>query len=187
MKIAALRITTLHNQFKDDLLEARLKHLQWVAMREVTSQKKILTDLNIIVENNLLLYKNRWYIPNDANIKNRILHDNHDSKLAGHFGIFKTLERFKQNYYWPKMAEEVQDYIKSCDICQREKVSRHKKYGLLDPLEVPYRPWLSTLMDWIVELPELGGCMQIWVIVDRLTKIAHFIPLKTGITATELA
>ena len=47
-------------------------------------------DPNITVENDLLLYKNRWYIPNDANIKKRILHDNHDSKLAGHFGINKT-------------------------------------------------------------------------------------------------
>ena len=140
MNIAALRITTLCNQFKDDLLEAGLKDLQWVAMREAVTQKKTPIDPNIIVENNFLLYKNRYYIPNDTNIKNRILHDNHDSKLAGHFGIFKTLEYLKQNYDWPKMAEEGQDYVRSCNICQRNKASRHKKYGLLDPLEVPYRP-----------------------------------------------
>ena len=78
-----------------------------MAMREVVTQKKMLIDLNITVENDLLLYKNRWYIPNDANIKKRILHDNHNSKLVGHFGIFKTLERLKQNYHWPKMAKEV--------------------------------------------------------------------------------
>ena len=78
-----------------------------MAMREVVTQKKTLIDSNITVENDLLLYMNRWYIPDDANIKKRILHDNHDSKLVGHFGIFKTLERLKQNYHWPKMAEEV--------------------------------------------------------------------------------
>src|SRR5258706_10653557 len=85
------------------------------------------------------------------------------------------------------MVEEVQDYVRSCDTCQRDKASRHKKYGLLDPLEIPYRPWSSISMDWIVKLPESGGYTQIWVIVDRLTKMAHFIPLKTGITAAELA
>ena len=77
---------TLYNQFKEDLLEAGLKDPQWVAMREAVTQKKSLIDPNIIVGNDLLLYKNRWYIPNDTNIKKRILHDNHDSKLAGHFG-----------------------------------------------------------------------------------------------------
>ena len=99
MKIVALRITILCNQFKDDLLEAGLKDPQWVVMREATTQKKMLIDPNMTVENNLLLYKNRWYILNDTNIKNRILYDNHDSKLAAHFVIFKTLEHLKENYY----------------------------------------------------------------------------------------
>ena len=156
-------------------------------MQEAVTQKKMPIDPNITVENDILLYKNRWYILNDASITKRILYDDHDSKLAGHFGIFKILECLKQNYHWLKMAEEVQDYMRSCDTCQRDKVSRHRRYRLLDPLEVPYRPWLSILIDWIIELPELEECMQIWVIVDRLTKMAHFIPLKTGITAAELA
>src|SRR5258705_2913411 len=107
MRIATLRITTLRNQFKEDLLEAGLRDPQWVATREAAAQKKMPIDPNLTVENELLLYKNQWYIPNDSIIKRRILHDNHDSKLAGHFGIFKTLERLKQNYHWPKMAEEV--------------------------------------------------------------------------------
>ena len=84
------------------------------------------------------------------------------------------------------MAAEVQDYMRCCNTCQRDKVSRHKQYGLLDPLEVPYRPWSSILMDWIVELLELGGCMHICIIMDQLTKMAHFILLKTRITAPEL-
>ena len=120
MTIVALKITTLHNQFMDDPLEVELKDPQWVVMPEAVTQKKTLIDPNITVENNLLLYKNRWYIPNDANIKKRILHDNHDSKLGGHFGIFKTLAYLKQNYHWPKMAEKVQDYVRSYNTCQRD-------------------------------------------------------------------
>ena len=76
-----------------------MKDPQWVAMREAVTQKKTLIDPNITLENDLLLYKNRWYILNNANIKKRMLHNNHDSKLAEHFGIFKTLEHLKQNYY----------------------------------------------------------------------------------------
>ena len=68
-------------------------------MREAVTQKKTPIDPNITEENDLLLYKNRSYIPNDANIRKRILHDNYDSKLVGHFGVFKTLEHLKQNYH----------------------------------------------------------------------------------------
>ena len=70
-----------------------------MAIREAVTQKKTLIDPNITVEDDLLLYKNRRYIPSDANIKMRILHHNHDSKEAGHFGIFKILDRLKQNYH----------------------------------------------------------------------------------------
>jgi hypothetical protein len=119
-------------------------------------------------------------IPDDSALKLRILHENHDSKVAGHFGQFKTIERVKQNFFWNKMKDDVRDYVRSCDTCQRDKTSRHKRYGLLQPLDIPYRPWTSILMDFITTLPELHGFSQIWVIVDRLTKMAHFIPLRTG-------
>jgi hypothetical protein len=93
--------------------------------------------------------------------------------------MFKTTERMKQNFFWAKMDEEVRDYVRSCDVCQRDKVSRHKRYRLLQPLEIPYRPWTSISMDFITTLPESDGYTQIWVIVDQLTKMAHFIPLRT--------
>jgi hypothetical protein len=118
-------------------------------------------------------------IPNDPALKLRVLNENHNSKVAGHFGQFKTTERMKQNFFWSKMDEEVRDYVRSCDVCQRDKVSWHKRYGLLQPLEIPYRPWTLILMDFITMLPESDGYTQIRVIVDRLTKIAHFNPLKT--------
>ena len=188
IKLSALKVVSLRNQFKSDLLDAGLKDPQWVKIRDAVLAKDKLVDQAFTVEEEVLLYKNRWYIPDNSDIKRQVLYDNHDSKIAGHFGVFKTLERIRQNYHWPKMGEEVQDYVRSCDTCQRDKTSRHKKYGLLQPLEVPYRPWASISMDWIIELLEAGGGFtQIWVIVDRLTKMAHFIPLKTNITAIELA
>ena len=131
----------------------------------------------------MLLWKGRWYIPNDRDLKNMILHDNHDSKIAGHVGIYKTLERVKHNYHWHKMEEDVKDYIRACDTCQRDKPSRYCRHGQLKPLEVPYRPWSSISMDLIVDLPESNGYTQIWVVVNRFTKIAHLIPLPTKVSA----
>ena len=78
------------------------------------------------------------------------------------------------------MDEETKDYVRSCDVCQRDKTSRRKKYGLLQPLDIPHQPWKSISMDFITGLPESNGFTQIWVVVDRLTKMARFIPMVTG-------
>jgi hypothetical protein len=137
------------------------------------------------VKDDLLFYENRWVIPNDSALRLRILHENHDSKVAGHFGQFKTAERMKQNFYCPKMDDDARDYVRSCDTCQRDKVSWHRRYGLLQPLEIPYRPWTPISMDFITALPESDGFTQIWVIVDRLTKMAHFIPLRVSEGSSE--
>ena len=75
------------------------------------------------------------------------------------------------------MDEWIRNYIPSCDTCQRNKSSRHAKYGLLQPLDTPYAPWRSISVDFIVALPESEGKNQIMVVVDRFTKMGHFIPL----------
>jgi len=73
----------------------------------------------------------------------------HDSKITGHFGTYKTIGRVRDNFYWPKMDENITEYDRSCDVCQRNKVIRHKKYGLLELLDVPIRPWTAISMDFI--------------------------------------
>ena len=78
------------------------------------------------------------------------------------------------------MEEEVKDYVRSYDVCQRDKTSRREKHGLQQPLDIPHQPWKSILMDFIVGLPESNGLAHIWVVVDRLTKMAHFILMVTG-------
>ena len=60
---------------------------------------------------------------------------------------------------------------------QRDKSRRHKQYGLLSPLELPHAPWQSIAMDFITDLPPSNGCTELWVITDRFTKMAHFVPL----------
>ena len=91
-----------------------------------------------------------------------------------------------RNYYWPDIDQWVRNYVRTCDTCQRNKTARHKKYGSLKPLEIPFRPWEHISMHCITELPSISGYDQIWVIVDRFSKMAHFVPLKSR-TAPTLA
>jgi len=75
------------------------------------------------------------------------------------------------------MNEQIIDYVRSCPECQKNKTARHQPYGLSSPLELPYVPWQSIAMDFITDLPTSEGCDQLWVIIDRFTKMAYFIPL----------
>ena len=111
----------------------------------------------------------------------------HDHPTAGHFRQRKTLEQVSRNFYWPNMEEAVNDYLRTCDTCQRNKSRRHSKYALLQPLEVPYTPWKSISVDFIVALPESEGYTQIMVVVDRFTKMAHFVLLAENAMATDVA
>jgi len=104
-------------------------------------KKNVDTSLSIIKD--LRCYKNRWYMPKDESLKRIIIEGEHDSRMAGHFGTYKTIGRVMANFYWPKMDEQIMEYVRSCDICQHNKVIRHKKYGLLESIDVPMRPWTS--------------------------------------------
>jgi len=144
-------------------------------------------DTNFSIKKDLLLYKHRWYIRKDEGLRRTIMEAEHDSKIAGHFGTYKTIGMVRANFYWPKMDENITEYVRSCDICQRNNVIRHKKHGLLEPLEVPMRPWMAIFLDFILGLPKSDGYTKIWVIVNRFSKMAHFIPLRTEEHIKELA
>ena len=85
------------------------------------------------------------------------------------------------------MDEHIAEHVKTCDVCQRNKTIRPKKFGLLEPIDVSMRPWNAISMDFIVGLPESEAYTKIWVIVDRFSKMAHFIPLTTDVPIKELA
>jgi hypothetical protein len=107
--------------------------------------------------------------------------------VAGHPGRAKTLELVSRNYYWPHQRQYVGRYIDHCDTCTRIKPVKHAPFGLLKPLQVPDRPWDSISMDFVTGLPPVDGCNAIWVIVDRLTKMAHFVPCSDTMKPRQLA
>ena len=137
--------------------------------------------------NDAVLYKGLVYVPKSDDIKLRILRMHHDSASAGHLGQEKTLELVTRNFHWPGMRRMVNEYVRTCDTCARNKTPRHKPHGQLHPLPIPRAPWSSVSMDFIVELPRSGGCNAILVCVDRLTKMAHFCPTTTQVDAKETA
>jgi len=105
-----------------------------------------------IDEEGFLLFDNLIYVP--ESLRTRILELHHDSVSAGHFGIKKTSELISLNFWWPKLFNDVSRFVRSFEICCKNKVPCHKPYGLLSPLSTPNKPWSELSMDFIVDLPE---------------------------------
>jgi len=177
----------LQTTFHEALMKAADSDETYLATLKALLKGDSKVDINFSIEKDLLLYKNRWYIPKDESLQRTIMEAEHDSKIAGHFGTYQTIGRVRANFYWPKMNENITEYVRSCDVCQRNKVIWHKKFGLLEPLEVPMRQLTAISMDFIMGLPKSDGYTKIWVIVDRFSKRAHFIPLRTEEHIKELA
>ena len=111
----------------------------------------------------------------------------HDDRLAGHFGIAKTLELLSRNYWFPKMSRYVKQYVTTCDLCSRSKPSRHMKHGELLPLLIPSGPWKGLSCDYIVDLPLSNGFDALLIFVDRFTKMLHLIPCNKTTDAPQFA
>ena len=143
--------------------------------------------------NGYWFHGNALYIPEmsrgkDKKLKEAIPQENHAVTQAGHVGRTKMLEKIQRYYWWPKLRGDVEDFLRTCDACQRNKVDTSVPAGLLQPLPIPSRRWESISMDFITDLPKTHkGYDAILVVVDRLSKYAHFIPTITTLTAEELA
>lgn len=120
-------------------------------------------------------------------LRTDVLRSRHGSVLAGHPGREKTINLVLRDYSWPGVKQFIRSYVRACDVCSRIKTPRHKPYGLLRPLDIPDRPWKSISMDFIVKLPKSHGYDSIWVVCDRLTRYAHFIPCNMSMDAPGLA
>ena len=135
----------------------------------------------------LIYFKNRLYIPNDEELQTMIAKGCHDSQIAGHFGEEKTIEIVCRDFYWKGLTNWMNDYVGSCDQCQHNKSPRHAHFGLLQALQVPFAAWTSISTDIITQIPESQGRTKIMVVVDRFTKMAHFIGLEQNATTKDVA
>ena len=134
-------------------------------------------------EQGLLLFRGCIYVPKDVTLRRDIVQMHHDAPAAGHPGRAKTLELVSRNYWWPGMTKFINDYVDTCDVCNRTKTFPAKPQGPLKPNEIPEGPWQVMTTDMIVGLPKSQGFDSILVVVDRFTKQAHFIPCHETLTA----
>nr|XP_034886896.1 uncharacterized protein LOC118027607 [Populus alba] len=116
-----------------------------------------------------------------------VLADGHSSPSGGHFGYLKTLTRISASFVWLGIRTSVKSFIRDCEVCQRCKHETLRPAGLLQPLPIPQRIWTDISMDFIDGLPLSQGYNVIMVVVDRLSKYAHFMPLKHPYTAVSVA
>jgi hypothetical protein len=131
-------------------------------------------------EEGVLWYKGRICVPNIKELKDKILCEAHESAYSIHSGGNKMYHDLKFTYWWYGMKRDIVEYVALCSTCQQVKVKDQRPVGLLQPLQVPKCKWEQIFMDFIVGLSRTQlGYESIWVIVDRLTKVAHFIPIKT--------
>jgi len=129
----------------------------------------------------VLWFKNRLVVPKDLELRKRILDEAHLSRYSIHPNSNKMYQDLRLRLWWMRMKREIAQYVSECDICKRVKASHLRPAGLLQPLTIPSGKWEDISIDFIIGLPKTAkGYDSIWVVVDRLTKSAHFIPFKTG-------
>jgi hypothetical protein len=133
-------------------------------------------------------FNNRIVVPKNDEIRQQILDEAHLSRYSIHPGSTKMYHDLKQHYWWTKMKIEIARYVVRCDTCRRVKAIHMKTVGPLQSLPIPTRKWEDISMDFIVGLPRTAkGYDSIRVIIDRLIKIAHFLPVKVKYTVATYA
>ncbi|GJZ37726.1 putative reverse transcriptase domain-containing protein [Tanacetum coccineum] len=126
-----------------------------------------------------LCLNNRSWLPRYGDLRTLIMHESHKSKYSVHPGSDKMYQDMKQLYWWPNMKADIATYVSKCLTCLRVKAEHQKPSGLLVQPEIPQWKWDNITMDFVTKLPRTQrGNDTIWVIVDRLTKSAHFLPMR---------
>ncbi|KAL4388250.1 hypothetical protein GQ457_09G016270 [Hibiscus cannabinus] len=141
-----------------------------------------------IKSNGLLYFRDRVCIPDDVELKKEILDEAHQSSFSIHPGSLKMYKDLKPLYWWPGMKAAITDYVSRCLTCQEVKIEHQAPTGLLQPLKFPQWKWEKITMDFVTGLPITPRKNDaVWVIVDRFTKSAHFIPVRVNLSSDILA
>jgi hypothetical protein len=139
-------------------------------------------------EDVLLMYKNRIFVPSSGELRNLVLKEMHNVLYVGHPGYQKTIAVVKSQLFWPGMKKDVSDYITICIECQRVKDEHRHLAGFLQPLPIPEKKWEVVTIDFITKFPKtIRQHDSIMVVVDKLTKVTHFVPIKMTHTTTNIA
>jgi len=148
------------------------------------AEVKMLRDEEWREEDGIIYKEGKVYVPKDDILRAEIIRLHHDIPVGGHGEQWKMVELVTQNFWWPAVTKEVKQYVEGCDSCQRNKNHMEQPAGKLMPNSIPEKPWTHISADFITKLPIAQGYDSILVVVDRLTKMVHFI-LTTEKTSAE--
>ncbi|CAL1400329.1 unnamed protein product [Linum trigynum] len=126
----------------------------------------------------MLKINGRACVPNVDNLRKEILDEAHSSAYAMHLGATKMYHTIKPYFWWRGMKKEAAEHVFTCLVCQKVKAEHQAPVGKLQPLPIPEWKWERITMDFVYGLPSSRGKDAVWVIVDRLTKSAHFLPIR---------
>nr|GEX99069.1 putative reverse transcriptase domain-containing protein [Tanacetum cinerariifolium] len=165
----------LHEQIRNAQYEAREKKNV-----EAENLGRLIKMIFEIHPDGTRYHDKRIWLLKFSGLRDLIMHESHKSKYSIHPGSNKMYQDLKQLYWWPNMKVDIATYVSMCLTCAKVKAEHQKPYGLLQQPKIPVWKWERITMDFIVGLPRTpSGYDSIWVIVDRLTKSAHFLPVKT--------
>ncbi|CAA7016376.1 unnamed protein product [Microthlaspi erraticum] len=165
--------------------------VQWIREKQQKDDKitKIITRIQEgegdneeyhLAEDGTVLLQSRITVPEGEQLREEILRMAHQSTLSIHPGSTKMYKDIRRYYHWPGMKRAVARYVSQCQVCQQIKAEHQVPGGLLQNLPIPEWKWDSIAMDFITGLPIARGRLNntIWVIVDRLTKVTHLLPVR---------
>src|SRR3989337_426654 len=164
-------------QAKDAIIDLMKKELHLDKYRDFS-----------VAEDGTLYFRGRIVVPRFELMTDKVMKEAHDTPLSIHPGSTKMYRDLRQRYWWSRMKQGIARYVAECDVCRRVKAEHQKPAGILQPLPIPLWKWDKVQMDFITGLPESQkGHDAILVVVDQLSKVAHFLPIKETITASQLA
>ena len=139
-------------------------------------------------EDGLLYYKDRVCVPDDNDLRKSILEEAHSRSFSIHPGSTKMYQDLKMSLWWSGMKRDILEFVTKCLVCQKVKAEHQVPSGLVQPIRISEWKWDRITIDFVVGLLLTGRKHNsVWVVVDRLTKSAHFLLVRTDYLLDKLA
>ncbi|GJV51648.1 putative reverse transcriptase domain-containing protein [Tanacetum coccineum] len=184
-RVRAMSIT-IHSGLKTKILEAQSE-----ASKDLKAPTEWLRGLERHFEqrdDGEIYFFDRIWIPSVGGVRKLIMDEAHTSRYSVHPGADKMYYDLRDLYWWPGMKRDIAEYVSRCLTCSKIKVEHQKPSGFLQQPEIPEWKWEKITMDFVTKLPKSSsGHDTIWVIMDKLTKSAHFLPIREDYKTEKLA
>ncbi|KAJ9553199.1 hypothetical protein OSB04_017244 [Centaurea solstitialis] len=186
----SLRISHLKMAVTTSFLDLVRQAQEEAGQNENQNKERVRGQLPLMVRDSrgLLTRHTRVWVPHAGGARQTLLEEAHKSRFSIHPGATKMYRDLRTDYWWPGMKREVARYVESCLTCLKVKAEHQRPHGKMQLLEIPEWKWENLTMDLITKLPKTPRKFDaIWVIVDRLTKSAHFLAIRESFTSEQLA